>query len=417
MVRRPRVVLLNLTRQWGATEREVLWLAEALAKGDVVRPILAAHPEGQLYHYARLRGVPAFTVESKGGWEPFVTRRFASALRAEDPALVHAFSAQAAGLAAAAISSRRVALVVSIHPADEAAPSSRVRRAIREASAVMVPTERARQAIIAATEADPDRVGVVAPLIDVSIAAASPPAELYRSLGIPVGAPIASFVGALAPGEDPLSFVRALADARRWVPALIGVMIGEGALREAVVAEAERLGVSSALVVAAAGEDAAAILPAASVHVACGVDVMRTEPMLRAFVSGVPVVATQTPGVDALITDQESGLLAPPGNPSVLANAMAHLLTDEMLRGHCVAGARRRATDYLLERASVRTQAIYRAVLGLSHQASESSDNHRTRAPLNPIVIGDTAPRERSLTSRLPLDEDEIVLHPSQAIA
>lgn len=418
MVRRPRVVLLNLARDWGATEREVLWLAEALAKGDAMRPILAVHPEGQLYHYARLRGLAAFTVESKGGWEPFVTRRLAATLRAEDVSLVHAFSATAAGLAAAAIRGGGVSLVVSVHADERHAPSSRVARAIREASAVMAPNAQTQQAIIEATRADPDRVGIVAPLVDLSTALVKPPAELYRTLGIPTGVPIASFVGSLVPGEDPLSFVRALADARRWVPALTGLMIGDGPMREHVIAEARRLGVADALILAGSSDEAEAMLPVASVHVACGVDVVRTEPILRAFAAGVPVVASSIVGVDALITDGESGLLAPAGNPTVLANAMVHLLTDATLRGHCVSGARRRATDYLLERACARTQAIYRAVLGLGSHAGEPADAHRTRAPLNPIVVGELKTRPREAAPLRPAeDDDDIILHPSQAIA
>jgi glycosyltransferase involved in cell wall biosynthesis len=282
----------------------------------------------------------------------------------------------------------------------------------------MAPDAQTQQAIIEATGADPDRVGVVAPLIDLSRASVMPPAELYRTLGIPTGVPIASFVGSLVPGEDPLSFVRALADARRWVPTLTGLMIGEGPMREQLVAEATRLGVRDGLILAGSSEEAEAMLPVASVHVACGMDVVRTEPMLRAFAAGVPVVASMIAGVDALVVDGESGLLAPPGNPSVLANAMVHLLTDATLRGHCVSGARRRATDYLLERACARTQAIYRAVLGLGAHAGEPADAHRTRAPLNPIVVGELRPRPRDIKpSRPPEDDDDIILHPSQAIA
>lgn len=417
MSRRLRVVLLDLSREWGASERQVLWLAEALAKG-AARPVVAAHPDGQLHHFARQRGVPVVTVESTGGWEPFVARRLSSTLYAEGAALVHAFSADAAGLAWAALRGRSVPLVVSVHPDDQRAPSSRVARAIRGAAAVVVPNEAARQAVVSASGADPDRVGVVAPLVDLSQPSHRPTDADFAALGLPVDVPLAGFVGALEAGEGPLAFVQALALARQSVPGLRGVMLGSGALREAILAEAEGLGIADALVLTEKDDAAQRVIAASRVDLSCGTAVWRTDPVLRALAAGVPVVATAAAGVDALIAHEESGLLVPTADAAALAAAMTRLLTDAALRSHCATGGRRRATDFLLERASARTVAIYRAVLGVGHAPVEVADAPRARTPLNPILLGEQRPRPRAAAiSRLEMEDGEIVLHPSQAIA
>ena len=49
--------------------------------------------------------------------------------------------------------------------------------------------------------------------------------------------------------------------------------------------------------------------------------------ILEAMALGVPVVATAVGGVPEVITNNDSGLLVPPGTPEQLAESMRHLLT------------------------------------------------------------------------------------------
>ncbi|MCU0647806.1 MAG: glycosyltransferase family 4 protein [Gemmatimonadaceae bacterium] len=416
MARRPRVVLLDLSREWGPQERHVLWLAEALAK-SAARPVVAAHPAGQLHHYARLRGIPVLAVDSDGGWAPFAARRLAAALRTEDAALVHAFSSRSATLAALALRGRSAPLIVSVHPDDTDAPSALASWAIRQASAVMAPTVAARQAIIDVTRADPERVGTVAPLVDLSAPPAAADEATLRELGVPADAPVAMFIGSLAPADDPISFVRAVADARRAVPGLVALLIGEGPQRDAIGVMAGPLGLQGALLMPGARADAERLLSASRVLVACGAEVLRAEAVLRAFAAGVPVVATAVAGIESLVADGDSGLLVPVGDARALASAMVTVLSDAVVRSQCIAGGRRRATEFSLERASARTVAIYRAVLGQSHAHVDPAVAHRTRAPVNPIVVGELVPTPRAAApSRLTIEDGEIILQPSQAI-
>ena len=61
--------------------------------------------------------------------------------------------------------------------------------------------------------------------------------------------------------------------------------------------------------------------------------------VIEAMALGVPVVATPVDGIPEVITDGETGLLVPPGDPEALAAALARLLGDPPLRARLAAAA------------------------------------------------------------------------------
>ena len=62
--------------------------------------------------------------------------------------------------------------------------------------------------------------------------------------------------------------------------------------------------------------------------------------LVEAMAHALPVVATRTGGNPEAITDGETGLLVPPGDPASLAEAVLELLGDPGL-AHKLAGAAR----------------------------------------------------------------------------
>lgn len=60
---------------------------------------------------------------------------------------------------------------------------------------------------------------------------------------------------------------------------------------------------------------------------------------LMSFATHTPVIATNIPGTDEVITDGETGLLIPTRNTEALAHALDRLFTDEMLRTSLAANA------------------------------------------------------------------------------
>jgi glycosyltransferase involved in cell wall biosynthesis len=62
--------------------------------------------------------------------------------------------------------------------------------------------------------------------------------------------------------------------------------------------------------------------------------------LIEAMAAGVPVVATNVPGIRDVVRDGQTGLLVPPRSPAALAGAIARLAADEPLRRRLVAAAK-----------------------------------------------------------------------------
>jgi glycosyltransferase involved in cell wall biosynthesis len=82
---------------------------------------------------------------------------------------------------------------------------------------------------------------------------------------------------------------------------------------------------------------------------ACDLMLLTTEPpesfgivLIEAMACGLPVIATDYPGVKAVVDDGETGLLVPPGDPGAVAAAIRRLL-DEGRDGRAAMGAAGRA--------------------------------------------------------------------------
>jgi phosphatidylinositol alpha-mannosyltransferase len=68
--------------------------------------------------------------------------------------------------------------------------------------------------------------------------------------------------------------------------------------------------------------------------------------LLEAMAAGLPVVASDTPGYDEVVTDGVDGLLVAPGDVDALTAAAGHVLVDRDLAGRLAAAGRERASAF-----------------------------------------------------------------------
>jgi glycosyltransferase involved in cell wall biosynthesis len=187
--------------------------------------------------------------------------------------------------------------------------------------------------------------------------------ELLRSFGVRLGAPLAVSIGALVPQKDPLTFVRATAVARRDLPDVQALWVGDGELRSAVEREIDTLGLRDTLHLAGFRTDVDALLAAASVFVLSSVFEGLPLVIMDAFTLGVPVVATAGSGIPELVDDGLTGLLAPVGDAEQLGSAMVRVLRDADLAAALRRNELARAPEYSIERTAERTLRVYERVL------------------------------------------------------
>jgi glycosyltransferase involved in cell wall biosynthesis len=190
-----------------------------------------------------------------------------------------------------------------------------------------------------------------------------------EDLGIPVEAQVIGWVGRLSHEKGPDVFL----DAMTLLPDL-GVqacVVGEGALRAGLEAEAARRGLAARVHWLGAVPNAAAHLSAFDALVLSS----RTEgtPMvlLEAMAAGIPIVATRVGGVPDVVTSEHAWLV-PAETPERLAAAIRECLTDRSLASRRTAAARKHLeSDYAVEPWLDQHEALYRRLVASSNAGSK----------------------------------------------
>jgi phosphatidyl-myo-inositol alpha-mannosyltransferase len=196
---------------------------------------------------------------------------------------------------------------------------------------------------------------------------------------IPNGVDVARFADAapadLGPGTKIL-FVGRL-DERKgfsYAVAAFGILSKERTLRLIVAGDGpgrdaiERLPVATRALVSMLGhvrnENLPPIYSACDVFVAPNVGGESFGMVLtEAMAAGVPVVATDIPGFDEVMTAGVDGLLVPPRDADALATAVARLLDEPELVERLVADARTRAAWFDWSIVAEQIEAVYRRAI------------------------------------------------------
>lgn len=136
---------------------------------------------------------------------------------------------------------------------------------------------------------------------------------------------------------------------------------GEGALREALAAQIERLGVGHQVRLSGPLKDARELLWAIDIFAMPSLKEGLGVAALEALACGLPVIASRTGGLIDLIGDSRAGILIPPGNPDALAEALAALAEAPARRKEIGAAGRARVeANFTMEAMAELTLAFYR---------------------------------------------------------
>lgn len=159
------------------------------------------------------------------------------------------------------------------------------------------------------------------------------------------------FVGRLVEKKGLVVLLRALGRLPKGSAEL--TVVGDGPLRPAVEAAAFGLPVTfrgqlgrTALREVLRGSDLA-VVP--SVHAASGDKDGLPVALLDAMGVGLPVVASDLPGINEAVVDRVTGLLVPPGDDGALASALNELIRDEDRRRTMGVAGRERVADFTVE--------------------------------------------------------------------
>jgi glycosyltransferase involved in cell wall biosynthesis len=169
-------------------------------------------------------------------------------------------------------------------------------------------------------------------------------------LGFEPSDKIVGVVASFTPAKALHLFLEAAAKIVMEIPGVRFVMVGDGSLRPQLEAQAERLGIGSALRLLGWRRDVPELLRTFDVFLLPSLWEGLPRSLVEAFLSGVPAVASHVDGIGEVVQEGRNGFLAPPGNIEAMAAAVIRLLKDEPLRQTMGEQARSSVDDFSVEK-------------------------------------------------------------------
>ncbi|WP_307828020.1 D-inositol-3-phosphate glycosyltransferase [Nocardioides sp. SYSU D00038] len=218
--------------------------------------------------------------------------------------------------------------------------------------------------------ADPGRVEVVHPGVDLAVFRPRAAAEARAELGLPVDADVLLFAGRIQPLKAPDVLLRAVAvllERQPWrrerlVVPVVGGPSGTGLDRPESLAQlAADLGVADVVrfVPPVAQAELATWYAAATLVAVPSYNESFGLVAAEAQATGTPVVAAAVGGLTTVVRDQHSGLLVPDHDAASWADALQRVVSDEQLRLRLEAGALEQARTFSWEATAERTLDVY----------------------------------------------------------
>ncbi len=188
-------------------------------------------------------------------------------------------------------------------------------------------------------------------------------AEKRLEFGLDPLFPVVGTVGRLSEQKAPQDFIRAAFEVLQQVPQVQFLMVGDGPLRQKVE---KLIGRDSRIKILGYRQDVPQILQTFDIFVLSSWWEGLGRALTEAMIVGLPVVATKVNGVPELVVDGETGLLAPPQCPHLLAEKIVSLLQDPDTAKQLGKNARRKvvssfSADLMIERISNLYQELLEA--------------------------------------------------------
>ncbi len=168
--------------------------------------------------------------------------------------------------------------------------------------------------------------------------------ELRSELGIPPGRRLVGIVGRLVPikgHSDFLKAARAVLRRRRDVHFLV---VGDGELRAQLEQQTAALGIADGVTFVGWRQDLVRVYADLDLVVLSSYNEGSPVALIEAMAAGRAVISTDVGGVGDVVTDGVDGLLVPPREPAMMADAICRLLDSDERRAQM--GSRGRLAVY-----------------------------------------------------------------------
>ena len=355
---RPLTVLTIITpSRYSGAERIAVYLAEGLQRRGH-RAVFACKRNDQLLDALQRRGIEAWAlpISGKGNlMAPFLLAWFAEWVGAD---IIHTHLSTASLWGAVAGKLTGIPTIASVHALN-------IKTCYVYSDMLATCSEGVREYMMG--QGIPgDRIEVMYNGLNPRQFEDIPPKpEVRDELDLPHDCPVIGEVAHLSPRkgqEHLLDAIPLLLE--RW-PKLICLLVGEGEDREVLQQRVGELQIADHVRMMGYRSDARRIMSAMDVVVLPSVAIEGLGIVLieGAFL-GKPVVGSDAPGIREALVDGSTGLLAPPGDPAALAEAIGRILEDPALAAEMGARGRERARGmFTLDHMVSRAELLYHQLL------------------------------------------------------
>lgn len=262
---------------------------------------------------------------------------------------------------------------------DTPEPSARLigeEQVVEAADMLIANTDLEAKQLIELYDADPGRVEVVHPGVDLDVFRPLPAAEARAGLGLPVDGDVLLFAGRIQPLKAPDVLLHAVAEMLARTPErrsslvvpIVGGPSGSGLEKPQALADlAADLGIADIVrfVPPVTQAELARWYAAATAVAVPSYNESFGLVAAEAQAAGTPVVAAAVGGLTTVVRDERSGLLVDGHDPGDWASALSRLLDDRDLRTRLEAGALEQARLFSWEATADRTLEVYRRAAAL----------------------------------------------------
>jgi D-inositol-3-phosphate glycosyltransferase len=241
---------------------------------------------------------------------------------------------------------------------------------VEAADMLIANTDIEAKQLINLYDAEPARVEVVHPGVDLDVFRPRDKAEARAELGLPAEASVLLFAGRIQPLKAPDVLLRAVAEllARRpelrsrMIVPVVGGPSGSGLEHPeslAQLASELRLDDVVRFVPPVAQDELARWAAAATLVAVPSYNESFGLVAVEAQATGTPVVAAAVGGLTTVVRDGHSGLLVDGHDPRDWADALGRVIADDELRVRLEAGALEQARSFSWDRTAERTLEVY----------------------------------------------------------
>jgi len=365
--------MIDSEATWRGGEGQ-LWLLMRGLLGTRVDVTLAAPPDAAITQRAEDMGVRCLPLAISGGMDlvaAWVLRRY---LRENDFDIVHCHSSHAHSVAYIAQRATNIGHARSAPPGPLFVVSRRVDFPVaqnglsamkyRYGADVYLAISNGVRDVLLECGIEAGRIRIVRSGLDLKkFDGVKDNDYLLKEFGIGDGTPVIGNIAALAPHKSHVDFIGAARRVSEEIEGARFLIVGEGKLRPELEAQIKQLGMEDDIILTGFRKDVLECLALFDCFVLSSYLEGLCTSIMDAQAMGVPVVATRTGGVPDLVEDGKTGLLAPPRDPRLLAEAIIRMMRDDDLRAGCATAAKLQASSYDYRHMVEQTAAAYDEML------------------------------------------------------